>query len=201
MSRGSSYESVEDPELVNLAKDGDMMAFEELVTRHHSRVYQRAFSMVRHDATAEDLAQQAWVKAWRRLKQFQGQSGFLTWVTRITINACLDHLRKMKPWAHAESIENLEELVGGFEHLLPPAEVRPTEQLERAELRAKMDEALAQLSDDHRTVMILHEFEEMTYKEIAEQMGCSMGTVMSRLFYARRNFAVILKDLLEGWET
>jgi RNA polymerase sigma-70 factor (ECF subfamily) len=104
----------------------------------------------------------------------------------------LDQLRKQKRH-RAESIELLEEESGGVERqMLPGVTVNPTERLERAELRARIDRALGQLSYEHRTVLILHEFEELEYKEIAKKMQCSIGTVMSRLFYARRKMANLL---------
>ena len=99
---------MEDVALWKASQRGDMRAFEELVARHRDKVYARAFSMIRNEEDATDLSQEAWVKAWQRLKQFQGDSSFLTWMTRIVINLCLDKLRKQKR-ERAESIENLEE--------------------------------------------------------------------------------------------
>src|SRR5213594_5217454 len=88
--------SASDESLVHAAQEGDMQAFEELVARHRDKIYGRAFSMMRNEEDAVDLSQEAWVKAWQRLKQFQGESSFVTWMTRIVINLCLDHLRKAK---------------------------------------------------------------------------------------------------------
>src|SRR6266852_672369 len=184
--------SISDEKLVRAAQRGDMPAFEELVARHRDKIYARAFSMMRNEDEAVDLSQEAWVKGWQRLKQFQGESSFVTWMTRIVINLCLDQLRKQKRH-RAESIELLEEESGGVERqMLPVVAANPTERLERAELRARIDRALGQLSYEHRTVLILHEFEELEYKEIAKKMQCSIGTVMSRLFYARRKMANLL---------
>ena len=171
-----------------------MVAFEELVRRHRDKIYARAFSMVRHEDDALDLSQEAWVKGWQRLKQFQGEASFVTWMTRIVINLCLDRLRKQKR-QRAESLDQLEEESGGVERQMPVVTTNPTERLERGELRQKIDAALALLSVEHRTVLILHEFQEMEYKEIAKTVGCSIGTVMSRLFYARRKMAVLLAGL------
>ena len=92
----------------------------------------------------------------------------------------------------AESIEMLDEELGGVERQMPTVTINPTEGLERKELRQRIDKALGQLSEAHRTVLILHEFEDLEYKEIAKRMKCSIGTVMSRLFYARRKMAVLL---------
>jgi len=171
-----------------------MGAFEELVARHRDKIYARAFSMMRNEEEAVDLSQEAWVKGWQRLKQFQGEAGFATWMTRITINLCLDQLRRHKRH-RSESLEAMDEESGGVERHMPVVTVNPTAGLERVELRQRIDQAMGQLSHEHRTVLVLHEFEEMEYKEIAKTMGCSIGTVMSRLFYARRKLAALLADL------
>ena len=186
---------VSDDKLVRRAQRGNMPAFEELVGRHRDKIYARAFSMMRNEDDAVDLSQEAWVKGWQRLKQFQGESSFVTWMTRIVINLCLDQLRKHKR-QRAESIEQLEDDLGGVERQMPTVTVNPTEGLERTELRARIDKALGQLSYEHRTVLILHEFEDLEYKEIAKRMQCSIGTVMSRLFYARRKMA----NLMMSWK-
>lgn len=191
MAKTANYSALEDQALVRAAKAGDMQAFEELVARHRDKIYARAFSMMRNEDEAVDLSQEAWVKGWQKLSQFQGESSFATWMTRITINLCLDRLRKLKK-QRAESIQEMDEESGGVERQMPAMLVNPTERLERSELRARIDAALAQLSYEHRTVLVLHEFEEMEYKEIARTMECSIGTVMSRLFYARRKMAVLM---------
>jgi len=188
------HSAANDESLVKASQRGDMRAFEELVARHRDKIYARAYSMMRNEEEAVDLSQEAWVKAWQRLKQFQGESSFSTWMTRIVINLCLDQLRRQKRH-RAESIEAMDEESGGVERQMPVVTVNPTERLERGELRKRIDEALSQLTYAHRTVLVLHEFEEMEYKEIAKTMGCSIGTVMSRLFYARRKMAAILADL------
>ena len=197
MPSDKQYPSMEDPALVKLAQRGDMQAFEELVARHRDKIYARAYTMMRNEDSALDLSQEAWVKAWQRLAQFQGDSSFATWITRITINVCLDQLRKNKR-QQAESIEEMDEESGGVERQMPVVTVNPTERLERGELRQKIDAALGKLSDEHRTVLVLHEFQEMEYKEIAKTVGVSIGTVMSRLFYARRKLATLLADVKSG---
>jgi RNA polymerase sigma-70 factor, ECF subfamily len=185
------YETAEDTALVSASRKGDTKAFEGLVGRHRDKVYARAYSMLRNEEEAVDLSQEAWVKAWQRLEQFQGDSSFLTWITRITINLCLDQIRRNKR-RRTESIEQLDEDLGGVERQMPVVTVNPTEGLETSELRAKIDEAMTKLSYEHRTVLILHEFEDLEYKEIAKRMECSIGTVMSRLFYARRKMAALM---------
>lgn len=190
---GHDYSSANDETLVKAARHGEMGAFEELVARHRDKIYGRAFSMTRNEEDAIDLSQEAWIKGWQRLAQFQGDSSFTTWMTRIVINLCLDHLRKQKRH-RTDSIEAMDDESGGVERQMPVVTVNPTEGLERTELRGRIDRALGQLSAEHCTVLVLHEFEEMEYKTIAKTIGCSMGTVMSRLFYARRKLAVLLAD-------
>jgi RNA polymerase sigma-70 factor (ECF subfamily) len=194
MSTNQDKSAMSDQDLVSFSRKGDMTAFEELVARHRDKIYARAFSMMRNEDEALDLSQEAWVKGWQRLVQFQGDSSFVTWMTRIVINLCLDQLRKHKR-QRAESIEMMDEETGGVERQMPVITVNPTEGLERGELRQRIDRALAQLSEEHRTVLVLHEFEELEYKEIAKRMKCSIGTVMSRLFYARRRMASLLQGL------
>jgi RNA polymerase sigma-70 factor, ECF subfamily len=188
------HSTADDQALVRAAQRGDMGAFEELVARHRDKIYARAYSMMRNEEEAVDLSQEAWVKGWQRLAQFQGDSSFGTWMTRIVINLCLDQLRKQKR-QRTESIEAMDDESGGVERQMPVVTVNPTAGLERSELRQRIDRALGLLSYEHRTVLVLHEFEEMEYKEIAKTMGCSIGTVMSRLFYARRKLAALLVDL------
>ena len=191
MATQPDHSSASDVQLVRRSQRGNMEAFEELLARHRDKIYARAFSMMRNEDEATDLSQEAWVKGWQRLKQFQGDSSFVTWMTRIVINLCLDQLRKQKRH-RAESIEMMEEESGGVERQMPVVTLNPTAGLERTELRARIDKALGLLSYEHRTVLILHEFEELEYKEIAKRMQCSIGTVMSRLFYARRKMANLM---------
>jgi RNA polymerase sigma-70 factor, ECF subfamily len=194
MTKRSDYPEMSEEALVEASRQGDVEAFEELVARHRDKIYARAYSMMRNEDQAVEMSQAAWIKGWQRLAQFSGNSSFATWLTRIAINLCLDELRKQKR-NRAESIDALSERSGGVDWFLPTYEVNPTERLERGELRQRIDRALGQLSVEHRTVLILHAFEELEYKEIATRMKCSIGTVMSRLFYARRKIAVLLNGL------
>ena len=191
MASQRNYSSESDEKLVRASQRGQRTAFEELVARHRDKIYARAYSMMRNEDDALDLSQEAWIKGWQRLKQFQGESSFVTWMTRIVINLCLDQIRKHKR-QRVESIEQLEADSGGVERQMPVIETNPTEGLERSELRQRIDKTLGLLSYEHRTVLVLHEFEELEYKEIAKRMECSIGTVMSRLFYARRRMANLM---------
>lgn len=186
--------SLTDEELVQASKGGSMAAFEELVARHRDKMFARAFRIVHHEDEAMDLSQEAWIKGWQRIGQFEGESSFATWMTRITINLCLDHLRRHQRF-RVEPLPDAPDDNSGLDRFLPPVWTNPTERLERSELRQRIDAALAKLTDAHRTVLVLHEFEDLGYKEIAQSLGISIGTVMSRLFYARRRMAILLADL------
>src|ERR1043166_1808660 len=118
MATNQDHSSASDEALVQMSQKGDLTAFEELVARHRDKIYARAFSMVRNEDEALDLSQEAWVKSWQRFSQFQGQSSFGTWLTRIVINLCLDQLRKRKR-QRTESIEAMNEESGGVERQMP----------------------------------------------------------------------------------
>src|SRR5271170_756847 len=128
MSMDPDKSALMEADLVRMAREGDLTAFEELVARHRDKIYARAYSMMRHEEEALDLSQDAWVKGWQRLAQFQGESSFITWMTRIVINLCLDQLRKQKR-QRAESIEAFEEEGGGIERHMPIVVPNPTEGL------------------------------------------------------------------------
>ena len=194
MSLKNDYPSAADEQLVGWSQQGDTEAFEQLVFRHRDKIYARAMMMMRNEEEALDLSQEAWVKSWQRLHQFQGDSSFATWMTRIVINLCLDQIRRQKKM-RTESIDHLEEDLGGVERQMPVEHRNPTEGLEKDELRKRIDEAMGKLTEAHRTVLVLHEFQGLEYKEIAKRVDISIGTVMSRLFYARRRMATLLQGL------
>ena len=141
-----------DDELVRSAQKGNMAPYEELVHRHRDKIYARAFSMLRNEEEALDVSQQAWVKGWQRLKQFQHNSSFTTWMTRICINLCLDFLRKRQR-QQTDSLDQIEEETGGVERRMEVEDYNPTEEMERSELRKEIDAAMEKLSYEHRTVL------------------------------------------------
>ncbi len=188
MSKDHDKSALMEADLVRVAQKGDMASFEELVARHRDKIYARAYSMMRNEEEALDLSQDAWVKGWQRLAQFQGDSSFVTWMTRIVINLCLDQLRKQKR-QRAESIEALEEDPAAWSGKCRWSSANPTAGLERAELRERIDRALGQLSHEHRTVLVLHEFEELEYKEIAGADG---------MFDRDRDVPIVLRAAPDG---
>ena len=196
MRKVLDYSAADEPTLVDGAKCGDMQSFEELVSRYRDKVYARAYSIMRNEDLAVDLSQNAWVKAWQRLAQFHGDASFATWLNRIVTNLCLDELRRQKR-LRTDSIEEIEEATGPVENRMEIQDVDPIAKLNQKELRERIDDAMDKLSDNHRAVIVLYEYEHLEYKEIADKMDTSIGTVMSRLFYARKKLAALLGEGLK----
>ncbi|MEC9331886.1 MAG: sigma-70 family RNA polymerase sigma factor [Verrucomicrobiota bacterium] len=190
------YSSLDESILVNHAKSGDTQSFEELVSRYRDRVYARAFSIMRNEDLAIDLSQNAWIKAWQRLEQFHGDASFVTWLNRIITNLCLDELRRQKR-LKTDSIEEIQEDTGPVENRMEIQDFDPIAKLNKQELRERIDDAMDKLSVNHRTVLLLYEYEQLEYKQIADQMDTTIGTVMSRLFYARKKMASLLGEALK----
>ncbi len=190
------YSSLDESILVDHAKSGDTQSFEELVSRYRDRVYARAFSIMRNEELAIDLSQNAWIKAWQRLEQFHGDASFVTWLNRIITNLCLDELRRQKR-LKTDSIEEIQEDTGPVENRMEIQDFDPIAKLNQQELRERIDDAMDKLSVNHRTVLLLYEYEQLEYKQIADQMDTTIGTVMSRLFYARKKMASLLGEALK----
>jgi len=191
---------VSDLDLVRQCQTGHPEAFDELVTRYRTRIFAMIYNMVHNEADAWDLAQESFVKAWRSIKRFRGRSSFYTWIYRIVMNVTIDWLRKKQiKGAGVEFDESIQlKEIDPASKTVPKADPLPHTRMERSEIRARIDEAIKQLSPDHRAVVLMKEIEEMQYHEIAEALGCSIGTVMSRLFYARKKLQNLLRDVYEN---
>ncbi|MBS0660004.1 MAG: sigma-70 family RNA polymerase sigma factor [Verrucomicrobia bacterium] len=188
----------DDLELVRRAQSGETKAFDELVTKYRSRVYAMIYQMVRNEQDAWDLAQDGFFKAWKSLDKFRFQSSFYTWLYRIVTNVSIDWLRKKQVRAEGEFDESqVHPDIEPTADITPKGDVSPERQLERGELRERLDAAIARLSPEHRQVILLKEIDGLQYHEIADVVGCSIGTVMSRLFYARKKLQTMLRDLHE----
>jgi RNA polymerase sigma-70 factor (ECF subfamily) len=189
-------EPVDDRDLVEAARRGDRGAFRTLFERYHRRAYALAFGVLRHQDDALDVVQDAFIKAHKYLDKFEGNSTFYTWLYRIVMNLAIDHLRKHRRVRPVELDEQRIEDGTVDEALLPRLlGGNPGRALMDKQIRARIDEALGELSDNHRTVLVLRELEGMSYEEMAQAMGCSKGTIMSRLFHARKNMQKRLADL------
>ncbi len=188
----------DDLDLVRRAQSGDSRAFDELVTKYRTRVYAMIYQMVRNEQDAWDLAQDSFFKAWKSLDKFRFQSSFFTWLYRIATNVSIDWLRKKQIRPESEFDETIGNLdIEPTADITPKGEPSPERQMERGELRERIDAAIAKLSPDHRQVILLKEIDGLQYHEIADVVGCSIGTVMSRLFYARKKLQSMLRDLHE----
>ena len=176
-------------ELARAAAKGDIDAFETLLGLYQNKVYGLALRMCGSEEDAWDVAQEAFLAAWRALPGFRGESGFSTWLYRLTANAAIDCLRREKKRRGELSIEG-----GELPLSLPDAGPSPQEAAEGGELRAAVNAALARLTDQHRTVLILRELQELSYEEIAGALGLDLGTVKSRISRARKALRKILLE-------
>jgi RNA polymerase sigma-70 factor (ECF subfamily) len=191
---------VSELDLVRLSQAGDTDAFDQLVIRYRTRVFAMIYNMVHNEQDAWDLAQEAFVKAWKSIGRFKGKSSFYTWIYRIVMNVTIDSLRKREVKAGGAEFDDAIQLkeIDPASKTVPKADPLPHKRMESQEIRERIDKAIAQLSPEHRAVILMKEIEEMQYHEIAETLGCSIGTVMSRLFYARKKLQNALRDVYEN---
>lgn len=190
----------EDFALLARAQAGDLRAFDQLVTRHRAKVFAMIRNMIHNEADAWDLSQEVFIKAWNALPRFEARAKFSTWMYRIAHNAVYDWTRKRKVEAVGELDDGVfeRELIDSASHTTPHAAEAPDAALEGGELRAKIEKALAKLSPEHREVVLLKDVQGLAYKEIADVMKTSIGTVMSRLHYARKKLQTLLKHEYES---
>ena len=191
---------VSELDLVRRCQAGDTEAFDELVTRYRTRIFSMIYNMVHSEQDAWDLAQDSFLKAWKSIKRFRGRSSFYTWIYRIVMNVTLDWLRKKHVKGAGAEFDDAIELreIDPASKTVPKTEALPYETMEREEIRGRIDKAIAQLSPEQSAVILMKEIEGMQYHEIAEALGCSIGTVMSRLFYARKKLQSLLRDVYEN---
>ena len=189
----------EDQALVERAVQGDQKAFRQLVERYQRKVYTIAFGIVRNPDAAMDVVQDAFVKVHRHLPNFKGDSSFYTWLYRIVVNLCIDRKRRS---ARAAEVDYDDALAheDGFTNgptLASTGIENPLKAAQRKELVEHMDKALETLSDDHREILLLREVDGLSYDELADTLDIAKGTVMSRLFHARKNFQKSLSRYLK----
>ncbi len=186
--------SQRDRQLVELSKAGDNDAFDQLVTLYRGKVYAMILNMIHNDADAWDLSQDVFIKAWKGLPKFEARSAFYTWLYRITHNVTYDWMRKSKRVVSGEFEDGVIHEAEPGALTVPLAAESPDHAMERSELRGKIARAIEDLSIDHREVILRKEIDGLSYQEIAEIAGCSVGTVMSRLFYARKKLQGALAE-------
>jgi RNA polymerase sigma-70 factor (ECF subfamily) len=178
---------------VEAALDGDNKAFGKLVERYQKKVYGLAFGILRNREDAWDVAQDAFVKAYKNLSTYEGNAAFYTWLYRITYNLSLDVLRSKGRRATEELTEQTQEAAGDDS----PRPEHPSETAERRELAEVVTQAMTKLTEKHRAIIVLREIEGLSYEEMADVLQISKGTVMSRLFHARRNLAALIEPYLK----
>jgi len=185
----------DDRSLVLAAQGGDAQAFRGLVERYQRRVYQLALGMVKDSDEAMDITQETFVRVHRYLSSFKGDSSFFTWTYRIATNLCLDSARKRGVRERVEMDESDAEIESRMD---PPsaALAGPQRAALNAELKEKIDDALASLPPKHRAILLLREVEGLSYEELARTLGIRKGTVMSRLFHARLKMQRKLREYL-----
>ena len=183
--------------LVQRAQAGDQAAFEQVVKLYQRRAFAVAIGMVGNAEDAMDVVQESFIKVHRYLDRFRGSSSFYTWLYRIVVNVSIDHLRK------ANRTRTVEYEEGRYR---PGDERGPTQPADgpgvigRKKLRGRVQEALAKLSPNHRAVILMREVQGLSYTEMAEAMRCSKGTIMSRLFHARRRMQQALRETMNEEE-
>lgn len=188
---------MDDRQLVKRVQEGDYSAFDTLVQKYQERVYNTIYHMTSNHEDANDLTQDAFIKAHRAIKSFKGDSSFFTWVYRIAVNKTINFLKTRKNKIHL----SLNDLDFNAEHdpeiVAFVSERTPRRDLNLMELQEKLNEGMQKLSDVHRLVVTLHDIQGMSHEEISKIMDCNTGTVRSRLFYARQQLQGYLSDYLK----
>jgi RNA polymerase sigma factor (sigma-70 family) len=190
-------EPLEEMQLVKQARAGDLGAYDELVRRYQERIYATVYHMTANHEDANDLAQEAFIKAFHALKSFKGGSSFYTWVYRIAVNKTINFLKQRRN----KSQMSLDDIDFNAEHdpdlVALVSEKTPRREVSLSELQEKLNAAMQKLSEPHRMVVTLHDVQGLSHEEIADIMECNIGTVRSRLFYARQQLQAYLSDYLK----
>ncbi len=197
----TASDSGDDRDLVRRVQEGDHEAFRALYTRYHRRAYAVAYGVVKNKQDALDVVQDGFVKVHKHIDKFQGTSSFYTWLYRIIMNLAIDHVRRRRNAKGMEYDDRIgrDEDVAGDGALLPRIlDANPAKTVIRRELLDRITAALAELPEYHRAVILLREVEGMSYEEMAQVLDVPKGTIMSRLFHARKKMQASLSDYMEG---
>jgi RNA polymerase sigma-70 factor (ECF subfamily) len=197
LQTGGENEGIDDLTLVHRAQQEDSGAYDELIRRYQERIYATVYHMTSNHEDANDLVQDTFIKAYRALKSFKGDSSFYTWVYRIAVNKTINFLKQRKNRVQMSlndvdfNAENDPDLVALV------SDKTPRRDLNLLELQEKLNGALQKLSEHHRMVVTLHDIQGLSHEEIGKIMDCNVGTVRSRLFYARQQLQAYLSDYLK----
>jgi RNA polymerase sigma-70 factor (ECF subfamily) len=193
----SPNESAEDLILVQRAQQEDLRAYDELVRRYQERIYATVYHMTSNHEDASDLAQETFIKGYQALKAFKGDSSFYTWVYRIAVNKTINFLKQRKNKSHL-SLNDLDVNAENDPDMVTlVSDKTPRREAGLSELQEKLNAAMQKLSPVHRLVVTLHDVQGLPHEEIATIMDCNIGTVRSRLFYARQQLQAYLSDYLK----
>ena len=187
----------EDSQLVQEILDGHPNAYRGIVERYQGRIYSVVFGMVRNPEDAKEISQEAFVKAFQKLHTFRLESKFYTWLCRISINLSIDHLRKKGRRSHSEFDEGIAIKNSSGDIIESHSSSRPDKALERSQLHQRIIQEVEKLPSEQKQAIVLREIDGLSYREISEIMNIPEGTVMSRLFYARKKLQEALRDLKE----
>ncbi len=182
----------EEAKIIRAVLDGNANAFEDLVLEYQDRVYHIALKMTSSQEDAFDLSQETFLKAYRTLGSFRGESGFGSWLYRMCANLCIDFLRKRKRRGQEQILSLDETDEGGRPRELPDLRYEPQKELERKEQRALVRDGLRRLPEEQRLILILRDVEGLSYQEISETLTIELGTVKSRIYRARARLAALL---------
>jgi RNA polymerase sigma-70 factor (ECF subfamily) len=197
LEQPSAGPAAEDALLVQRAQQGDLVAFDELVRRYQERIYSTVYHMTASHEDAADLAQETFIKAFQALKTYKGDASFYTWIYRIAVNKTINFLKTRRNKTHL-SLNDLDfnaENDPGLVALV--SDKTPRRELGLTELQEKLNEAMMKLSSVHRLAVTLHDVQGLPHEEIARIMDCNVGTVRSRLFYARQQLQAYLSDYVK----
>lgn len=189
-----------DKSLVQRAQQGDRSAFRELYERYHRRSYSIAYGVVKNEQDAREIVQEAFIRVHKHIARFEGSSSFYTWLYRIVMNLSIDHLRRKKgrSFDYDDRIGRDDDLAGDGAIVPSIMDANPRKTVVRKELRQALQKALDELPEIHRAVILLREVEGMSYEEMARVLEVPKGTIMSRLFHARRKMQESLQDFIQG---
>jgi len=190
-------DEITDMQLVEMARHENISAYDELVRRYQERIYATVYHMTSNHEDANDLTQDTFVKAYRAIKSFKGDSSFYTWIYRIAVNKTINFLKQRKNRVHM-SLNDLDFQAENDPDLVAlVSDKTPRRELGLAELQEKLNSAMQKLSEHHRMVVTLHDIQGLSHEEIGNIMDCNVGTVRSRLFYARQQMQALLSDYLK----
>lgn len=181
-------------ELLRRAQDGDEAAFGEVMRANYERVFRRVVSIVRNEHDARDVSQEIWVSVWKNLKEYRGEAKFSTWLYAVATRRSIDHLRRQRRWFDRFLPFLSDGEAPASAELTTAAQTNPRRELETKERDERFERALSSLPPKHRSVLALREVEGLSYDKIAQTLNCRPGTVMSRLFHARRLLAQKLEN-------